>query len=373
MVLKGRAVTALDHENLRDLPIEFYQQEERKIFDYNGIPHSFVSIPYIRENGEIVDLQYTESLSSTHHHLQILKIVLIAVTLLAAIPVFLSSRVLGNFISRPISSMIETMSEIRRSGQYKSIDLPEESKDELYQMGETFNKMIHQLELNYEKQEQFVSNASHELKTPLTVIESYSSLLKRRGKDRPDIFDESVEAIQSEASRMKELTEQLLILARHDEQWNVKEETFSLKTIMEQSIRSFQTAFHRDIESHIQDDVMVVSDQQKLKQLLYIFLDNAYKYSDHSITVKMKAKDDKAMISISDQGVGIPKSDLENIFDRFYRVDKARTRKTGGFGLGLSLARELADALDIHLEIESKEGIGTTIYLTLNVTESMYS
>ncbi|MFK4997299.1 histidine kinase dimerization/phospho-acceptor domain-containing protein [Bacillus sp. N9] len=184
-------------QQLRKIPTKFYEKEVKKLIEFEGRHHAFVSIPIIRSTGEIGNLQLTESLETTDQNLRILRIVLIAVTLLASIPVILSSRLLSNFITKPISSMIRTMVDIRKSGEYKRLLLPKQSKDELYQMGETFNEMIDQLEQNYEKQEQFVSNASHELKTPLTVIESYASLLKRRGMKQPELFQESVEAIHS--------------------------------------------------------------------------------------------------------------------------------------------------------------------------------
>ena len=136
-------------------------------------------------------------MSATEEMLAVLRIVLIAVTIIAMIPVLISSTILSNFIARPIRWMINTMKEIQTSGQFKRLSLEEKSKDELVEMGKTFNHMIDLLQANFEKQEQFVSNASHELKTPLTVIESYASLLKRKGWQRPDLFDESIEAIHS--------------------------------------------------------------------------------------------------------------------------------------------------------------------------------
>lgn len=312
----------------------------------------------------------TESIEATTQILRTLRIVLIAVTLLVSIPVIFSSRLLSNFITKPISSMIMTMFEIRKSGKYKQIDLPKQSKDELYQMGETFNEMIDQLKQNFEKQEQFVSNASHELKTPLTVIESYASLLKRRGLQQPELFQESIEAIHSEAIRMKELTQQLLLLARQEDQWNVEMKSVKLVQLGEESIRSFKAAFDRHIEMRIEEDVTVEADQQKLKQLFYILMENAHKYSEAPITVIVRREEDKGIIEIKDEGVGIPAEEISKVFDRFYRVDKARTRKTGGFGLGLSLAKEIAEAINAHLSLESVEGYGTTAKISLEIAHS---
>lgn len=362
----GAAAADPNLVSLHSLPVNFYQKEVRDIKEHNGTPYAFVSIPIILNNGEMADLQATGSLAQTAEMLRSLRLVLVLVTVLATIPVLLSSALLSNFITRPIASMISTMKEIRESGQYKQIPLPKKSKDELYQMAETFNKMMHLLEVNYEKQGQFISNASHELKTPLTVIESYASLLKRRGRQQPEVFDEAVDAIHSEAIRMKDLTQQLLQLAKHEDQWRVTMEDVNLAGIAEELVRSFQKAYNRPIELNIQDRPMVRTDQQKFRQLFYILMDNARKYSEDVITVNVKKISDHAVIEIADRGVGIPAGDLEKIFDRFYRVDKARTRKkTGGFGLGLSLAKEIAEAMGADIQIESMESEGTTAKIIL--------
>lgn len=210
-------------------------------------------------------------MSATEEMLAVLRIVLIAVTIIAMIPVLISSTILSNFIARPIRSMIDTMKEIQTSGQFKRLSLEEKSKDELVEMGKTFNHMIDLLQANFEKQEQFVSNASHELKTPLTVIESYASLLKRKGLERPDLFDESIEAIHSEAIRMKEMTEQMLLLAKHQEKWNIEKENVNLNDIMAELAKVYKNAYNRTVEIYSGDSIEAVTDVQKLKQLLFIF------------------------------------------------------------------------------------------------------
>src|SRR5690606_7956400 len=129
----------------------FQKMEQQKIVEFNGSPHAFISLPIIWAGGEVAELQIVENLSSTAENLKTLQFVLVIVTLIAVIPVFISTRLLSNFISKPISSMIKTMREIRKSGQYKRIPLTKESKDELYLMGETFNEMMDLLEVNYEK------------------------------------------------------------------------------------------------------------------------------------------------------------------------------------------------------------------------------
>jgi two-component system sensor histidine kinase ArlS len=345
----------------------YYQQEISRLIVFQKKSYVFESIPIILLDGTIANLQITKSIQTATHNLKILRYVMLAVTTIALIPVIISSKLLSNLITHPILSMIQTMEEIRLKGQFKRIPLEGYSNDELFKMGETFNHMIDLLEGNYQKQTEFVSNASHELKTPLTIIESYASLLKRRGLADSDLSLESIEAILSEATRMKEMTEQLLLLAKQPEQWNVQKEKINLSALVEQTVNSFKSAFDLNIEfkqAH-ETPLLVKTDEKKLKQLMFIFLDNARKYSEQAITVITGIDKERAFIKIIDRGIGIPKEDLPRVFDRFYRVDKNRSRKQGGSGLGLSLAKEIADAIDVQILMESEEEIGTTVTLVL--------
>lgn len=365
--LHSISVTSQTEKELSKKKDRYFSGEVSERMIINNRTYAFASMPIILPGGGVANLQITKSIETAIGNLKILRIVLITVTLLALIPVFISSRVLSNLLIKPVTSMIKTMIEIKQSGQFKRLSLDKKSKDELHEMGETFNHMIDLLETNFEKQKQFVSNASHELKTPLTVIESYASLLKRRGLQEPELFAESIEAIHSEAIRMRELTEQLLLLAKHNEQWNLHISKVNLNEFFKQTLHAFQSAYNRKIiyNTEIQGSFEVKTDEQKLKQLMYIFLDNARKYSDKAITVLTEIRDNQVIIQISDQGIGIHKDELPKVFDRFYRVDKARNRKSGGSGLGLSLAKELAEVLGIKVDLDSKEGIGTTVTLYL--------
>ncbi|WP_249595646.1 sensor histidine kinase [Peribacillus frigoritolerans] len=363
---KGTAVTSNSEKQLSNRNSSFYPGEKSEIITYQQKKYVFVSNPIVWGDGSVVNLQITKSMSATEEMLAVLRIVLIAVTIIAMIPVLISSTILSNFIARPIRTMIDTMKEIQTSGQFKRLSLEEKSKDELVEMGKTFNHMIDLLQANFEKQEQFVSNASHELKTPLTVIESYASLLKRKGLERPDLFDESIEAIHSEAIRMREMTEQMLLLAKHQEKWNIQKENVNLNDIMAELAKVYKNAYNRTVEVYSGDAIEAVTDVQKLKQLLFIFLDNARKYSDELISVYIGQTSDEAYIRIEDRGDGIPKAELPKVFDRFYRVDKARNRKQGGSGLGLSVAKEIADAIDVRIEMDSLEGRGTIVTLLFN-------
>lgn len=327
--------------------------------------------PIIWDNGEVVTVEVMESLESTLANLQLLKIVLIIATLLVLIPSFFSGRLLSKIILRPINSMIRTMEEIQQKGTFKKIAIEHKPKDELYQMANTFNKMIGILEKNFEKQEQFVSDASHELKTPLTIIDSYASMLKRWGKERPELLNESIEAIHSEATRMKAMTEQLLLLAKNEEDWNMEKSTFDLFALCQETGKTFQNVYEREVyvENTSNDAPLVHADEQKIKQLLFILLDNARKYSTEAIYVHVGKQQDGYYFSVEDKGIGIPKDAQKQIFDRFYRVDEARNRDHGGSGLGLAIAKKIVDAHNGSIEIESEEQKGTQVKVCLPRSE----
>ncbi|WP_158068814.1 sensor histidine kinase [Domibacillus epiphyticus] len=347
---------------LREREAVFKMAERQEIVKVGDSRYARITAPLIWRGGDVAMLELIESLQTTDRILDILRIVLIAASILAVIPAVLSARFLSAVISNPVANMTETMRRIRESGRYERIDIEKNKNDELNDMAATFNDMIELLEKNYEKQEQFVQNASHELKTPLTVIESYANLLQRRGKDRPDLFEESIEAIYNEAVHMKELTQQLLVLARRDESWNLQIETVQISAFVQETADSFEQAYGRRVQVNMKESCTVETDRSKLRQLIYIFLDNARKYSDEDIQIEVKQN----TICIRDKGIGIPSEDINKIFDRFYRVDKARTRKTGGFGLGLPIAKELAEAIGADVRIESEEGRGTTAIIILS-------
>ncbi|RPF52260.1 sensor histidine kinase [Aquisalibacillus elongatus] len=358
-------VSGDESTSLREVDANFERGRQSQMITYDGQRYGLVQLPTIWEDGQVVYLQFFSSLDAVESNLDTLRIVLMLVTFIAIIPILVSGRLLSDLIIRPIQSLIQTMNDIKSSQSFKHIPIEKTTNDELSTMSETFNDLMDLLKENYEKQEAFVSNASHELRTPLTVIGSYASLVKRRGLERPEVVKESIEAIHTEALRMKGLTEQLLLLARRDKDWKLNIETVTLSDVVTNVATNMKRAYNRDIRLNISESAQVSTDEEKLKQLLYIFIDNAIKYSDEAIDVELLQKS-QPVIKIKDQGIGIPSSAQAKIFDRFYRVDQARTRDEGGTGLGLAVAKEIADTLNIKIDLESEKNQGTTVILTVH-------
>lgn len=331
------------------------------ISDFKGIEALSTSMPIIWPTGEVVTLEITQLLTDVAENLRVLKYVLIGVTSFAMILIVLSSMTLGKIVTQPIEKLIAAMNISRQSGTYEQINENVNGNDELAQMERTFNEMMEQLEQNYKKQEQFVSNASHELKTPLTVIESYSRLLERRGFENREVVDEALKAIISETGRMKEMITQMLDLAKSSEAQSFEFMDINVNQLLEDVVKPLRQAYGREIMIEAQGSSRVETDGKFVKQLLFILLDNARKYSDREIIASIEDQENGVEVTVKDYGKGIPKDDLPHIFDRFYRVDSDRSRKTGGTGLGLSIAKEIADGLGAKLTIESVVGMGTVM------------
>ncbi|NLW71201.1 MAG: HAMP domain-containing histidine kinase [Eubacteriaceae bacterium] len=269
---------------------------------------------------------------------------------------------------RPIKEISEIAGRITAENTNLRID-EKTAKYELGELAETINEMVDRLRVSYSRQKRFVSDVSHELRTPIAVISGYGSMLKRWGKRDPEILDEGIDAIISESNNMKELVESLLFLTRSDnenivykmEQTNISEMVVS--TVKEENM------VHPDFDFAIsaKEDVVTVSDATRLKQTLRILLDNAVKYSGDSkkIEVSLRTTKDNFTVSVRDYGIGISKEDLPNIFERFYRADTSRTKQTGGYGLGLAIARVIVTSHGGSLKVRSREGEGSEFSFTI--------
>lgn len=227
-----------------------------------------------------------------------------------------------------------------------------------------------QEKIDIERRE-FVANVSHELRTPLTTMRSYLEALADGAWRDEEIAPNFLETTRTETERMIRLVNDLLQLSKMDSvDYRLSKEWVDFPIFFNRIIDRFELSknqnvtFIRDIP---EDDLFVEVDEDKITQVLYNIISNAMKYSPEggTITFRTKEEDDMITISISDEGVGIPKDNLDKIFDRFYRVDKARTRKLGGTGLGLAIAKEMVNAHGGKIWADSVEGKGTTIYFTL--------
>ena len=244
----------------------------------------------------------------------------------------------------------------------------DELQDELKNVAVAINDMLDRINESYAAQARFVSDASHELRTPIAVIQGYANLLSRWGTEDEKALMESVAAIKDEAESMKDLVEQLLFLARGDSnRINMVVEPIKLSGLVDEVVAESRLIDDSHVFKVTCNDVSVSADRGLLKQALRILVDNAIKYTDKGgeITISAVAEDGRARLSVSDSGIGIKSEILPNVFDRFVRADESRARATGGAGLGLSIAQWIVTRHNGFMEVLSREGIGTRITLVL--------
>ncbi|MEK3907474.1 HAMP domain-containing sensor histidine kinase [Oceanobacillus sp. FSL W7-1309] len=351
------------------LPWEYVTTESKTIeTQANGPDVAIITRPVIWNNGEIVTVQLSNHLNHLEETMKTLFYVLIVAGAIMLIPSIIAGTLLGRFLLNPIQKLIQTMKDNTKHAKWQKINLENRSKDELYEMEMTFNEMIDYLRDNFEKQEIFVSNASHELKTPIQIVKSYAQLLERRGMENPELLQESIEAIDSEADRMKKLVEQLLSLAKNRQAQEMNR--VDLGELTEETVETFEKAYARKINfQQNADDLMVYGNRDQLEQVIYILIENAIKYSNDKINVSASKLNDDVIIQVKDHGQGIHEDEQKRIFDRFYRVDKARSRETGGTGLGLAIAKVITEEHHGEVSVSSKVGEGSTFTLCLPYRE----
>lgn len=340
------------------IPYELQENEDFTVSWWQDTPVIAMDYPLIWPDHQVVTIELVQAIPDIADNMNVLQWILIIMMLVAMVPIFLASTLLVHLIVRPVQRLTTIMQQNIQTSRYEQLTVPAQAKDEIAEMTRTYNQLMEQLEENYAKQQQFVGNASHELKTPLTVIESYARLLHRRGFANADVNKEAITAILKETKNMQDMMSQMLELAKASEQLKLTISTVSIPALLSDIAHSLHSAYGTEINI-LGEEIVWQTDEAKLKQLLFIFLDNARKYSEQAIDVSITAE----KIAIRDYGVGIPPEDLPHVFDRFYRIDKDRNRKTGGTGLGLAIAKQLADALHITVQFDSTPTVGTTVTL----------
>lgn len=244
----------------------------------------------------------------------------------------------------------------------------DETQDELKNLARAINGMLDRIKESYLAQVRFVSDASHELRTPISVIQGYANLLDRWGKNDEKTLQEAITAIKDEAANMKELIEQLLFLARGDNDTIILQlALFNLSELAGEVINEMRMIDSTHCFETNLSEAMVSADKGLIKQALRILVDNAIKYTDPGghILVKTECDGRFSRIWVQDDGIGIRPEVVPHIFDRFYRDDESRARATGGAGLGLSIARWISSKHGGHMEVLSREGLGTRIGIVL--------
>ena len=291
------------------------------------------------------------------------------------LPVLLLSFLVSLFITQNTISPVVKITKTARSMTIKNLDgqLPLTGRgDEIDELSDTFNELFMHIKTDFERERQFSSDVSHELNTPLTVITGQTNLLLRWGKDNPEQLEKSLIAIKNESKSMHSIIENLLQISRI-ESGRIKPQLTEVKpgelfTRVSEEFAAVSPEVKFELEG---GDYSLTTDPEMLHQIITVLVSNSVKFAGDKCTVKLSAsmnENSELVICESDDGPGISDATLPHVFERFYRGDEAHTRSAGGSGLGLSIAKTLADALGARISADKAEPHGALFRIVFETT-----
>ncbi len=329
--------------------------------------------PIVTRSGQVVGyIELAQSLQQVDNTLRDLAtLIIISIAAGLAIAAIGGWLIAGNILE-PIDRITMAAQKITRARDLgRRIQVPP-TKDEVGRLALTFNEMLSRIEELFRVQQRFVADVSHELRSPLTAVRGNLDLLKRGAAQDPEERALVLDAIDSETARMSRLVSDLLLLARQDAGVPLAKHPIELDTLLLEVYRQAQlTAKGVRLTLGAEDQAIIVGDRDRLKQVLLNLLDNAVKYTPQGgeVTLALTKDERWVKIAVQDTGIGIAPENIPNLFDRFYRVDKARSRDAGGTGLGLAIAKSVVDAHNGKLTVESEPGKGSTFTVWLPLPE----
>jgi two-component system, OmpR family, sensor histidine kinase ArlS len=272
---------------------------------------------------------------------------------------------LANYLMKPLHALRSSMKTVMDKGFNEPIQLTYTSHDEIGDLLKMYNAMMNELQISFTKQQQFVADASHELRTPIQAIEGHLSLLKRWGKDDPEILEESIDTSLMEIARMRKMIEELLELARREEM-DINSEADTV-AVLDRVIEETRL-LHPEARISLSKDGeigRIFITENALSQIVRNIIENAIRYCEKipEIQISISVSGDGVLVKIEDNGIGIAEEDIPYIFDRFYRVDEARNRQIGGTGLGLSITKMLLEKYNCSVEVKSVKNVGTVFLM----------
>ncbi|QNQ83959.1 HAMP domain-containing histidine kinase [Lactobacillus sp. PV037] len=333
---------------------------------------------YSRDNKRLVGyIAVKNTMVQTNHVLKTIRVSMIIFSLIVIVIFMGLTFVVISSWAKPVKRISELARKIDKDPNSEE-RLPKLKRtDELGELTDSFNEMLDRMQAYIRQQKQFVGDVSHELRTPVAVIQGHMNMLNRWGKDDPKILQESIDASLQEANRMNHLIQEMLDLTRA-EQIDVQfpNEVSDVNSVLERTVNNLRM-IHPDFKI-IYDDADLKSNtkikmyQNHLEQVLIILMDNAIKYSQDrkEIIVDASTERETVEISVQDFGEGIALEEQQMIFNRFYRVDKARTREKGGNGLGLSIAQKLVEGYHGKISVTSQLGSGSIFKIEFPLLKS---
>lgn len=298
-----------------------------------------------------------------HAFQQLMQYILIAMVIAGFAALLLSALIgyqLAQYLMKPITALSAEMMDIKENGFIGRANVVYTADDEIGKLLHVYDAMMKQLETSFEQQQRFVSDASHELRTPLQAVEGHLALIQRWGKHDEAVLDESIATSLMETRRMKKMVEELLALARREQvdEGGVANVYETVTQITQNLTALYPNAqFHMDCDPQVE----VAVPENALHHILKNMLENAVKYSGQEphIHVRTKIEENRCKIEVEDNGPGISDAHLPHIFERFYRIDDARSRDIEGTGLGLAIVKTMVEKHNGVIFVKSILGVGT--------------
>jgi signal transduction histidine kinase len=355
--------------NLKGFELQLYKHDKDKQFVdtyLNERPIRQIQIPLFDKDKKIGYLLVAMSLDEATLILTNLRNTLfIAFPLILALLFFIARFIAGRSI-KPVSLITETSSRITKDNLKDRIILPQ-NKDELFVLSKTINDLLDRIENAVEREKQFTSDASHELRTPLTVLKGTLEVLIRKPRNQEE-YEEKINFCISEVNRLNNLVDQLLLLARFENQkQTLRIEKIYLNAIILDVLSLYSNKINNkklEISYDFSKDYFVESDNYLVSTVISNVISNAIKYSyqNGKISINISKVDSKTICSISDNGMGIPATDLDKIVNPFFRSNPTFHPEIKGSGLGLSIVERITQLLNIEFKIESEIHKGTTVF-----------
>jgi len=353
---------------------------------FENAPLRIVTFPVIENNHITKIIQIASSLEDVEDALNTLSIILMITVPLALMVASLGGQFLANKALKPVDQITKTARMITSQNLNQRIN-PPKVRDEISRLIETFNEMISRLDQSFRKIKQFGTDASHELKTPLTILKGEVEVSLRKERT-PQEYEQTLKSNLEEINRMSQIVDDLLLLSKADigeirlNQKNINLTEILSEVVAQVNILAQSKNLHIGTSNHY-EDIHMVGDGLRIRELFLNLIENGIKYTEEGGSIHITVTKDRsshtnnlsawaegtqvefAKIVISDTGIGIAKEDQERIFDRFFRVDKARSREQGGSGLGLSICKWIVEAHGGEIKVESEFGKGSSFIVKL--------
>jgi len=392
---KGEIISESKGINGDVAPPHLSREEYKKLIYENGKGENY-KIVNLSDNTDMIKFKIISSLSRTLGLVQIsttlnpINIMLlnqiyfyIGASIVLIILGILIGRSVLKYTLKPLYNLTNSLERVT-VGEL-NMRLPVDNKQiEIDSLSCAFNRMFNRIEISFEKEQyimgkmqRFISDASHEMRTPLTSIHGFVEVLQRGAAKNEKQLDLALNSILTESERLTKLVNELLMLTKLDQEIKPEMKNENIKEIIEEVYPQLQIlAGERIIDLELKDNLLVRANRNQIKQVIYNLVQNAIHHTDEKngvVSISLNSIDRPSgffmVLKIKDNGVGIPKKDLKEIFDRFFRSDNHRSRKSGGYGLGLSIVKSIVDAHQGEISVCSELNKGTSFSIFIRLVE----